>query len=140
MKSPTPHTMTVTVPPDTYELLRAQAERSQHSLEDTVVLAMQAALTSERSTLTERRAMLAVLEAIDTPTLWQIVQRGAETEDVLVLAALNEKRQRQDLTVEEETAAQALIREHDWAVLLRAKALAVLRARGEDVGRVVFDP
>jgi len=54
--------------------------------------------------------------------------------------ALNEKRQRQDLTEVEEAAVQALIRQHDQAVLLRAKVLAVLRQRGEDVSRLVAGP
>src|SRR5204863_2257698 len=80
----------------------------------------------------EREAMLSVLESLDTPALWQVIHRGAENEDVLVLAALNEKRQRQGLSEVEEAAVQALIRQHDRAVLLRAKALAVLRQRGED--------
>jgi hypothetical protein len=125
--------MTVAVPLETYEPFRRQAERARQSVEEAVVQAMQAALTIEAKTASERQAMLAALESLDTPALWQIVNRGAETEDVLLLVALNEKRQSQGLTAAEETAVQALIRQHDRAVLLRAKALAVLRQRGEDV-------
>ena len=62
---------------------------------------------------------------------------GAETEEVLVLAALNENLQRDSRPAAEEEAAQALIGQYDRAVLLRAKALAVLRQRGEDVSRLV---
>ena len=69
--------------------------------------------------------------------LWQLVRRGAETEDVLVLAALNEKRQREGLTSAEESAVRELIRHHDRAVLLRAQALALLRQRGEDIGALI---
>ena len=52
----------------------------------------------------------------------------------------NEKRQREGLTEVEEAAVQALIRQHDQAVLLLAKALAVLRQRGEEVGGLVASP
>ena len=132
---------TVAVPLETYEPFRQRAERARQSVEEAVVQAMQAALaTAEASTASERQAMLAALESLDTPALWQIVNRGAETEEVLLLVALNEKRQRQDLTEVEEAAVQALIRQHDQAVLLRAKVLAVLRQRGEDVSRLVAGP
>ena len=140
MSTRAPRPMTVAVPPETYEPFRRQAERAHQSVEEAVVQAMQAALTTEANTAAERQAMLAVLESLDTPALWQIIHRGAETEDVLVLAALNEKRQRYGLTDAEEAAVQALIHQHDRAVLLRAKALAVLRQRGEDVSELVAGP
>jgi hypothetical protein len=141
MNPPASHSMTVAVPLETYEPFRQQSERAHQSVEEAVVQAMQAALaTTGASTAGERQAMLAALEALDTAALWQIVNRGAETEDVLLLVALNEKRQRQGLTEVEEAAVQALIRQHDRAVLLRAKALAVLRQRGEDVGGLVASP
>ena len=138
MNPPPSHSMTVAVPLETYEPFRQRAERARQSVEEAVVQAMQAALTTtEASTASERQAMLAALEALDTAALWQIVNRGAETEEVLLLVALNEKRQRQGLTKVEEATVQALIRQHDRAVLLRAKALAVLRQRGEDIGGLV---
>ena len=140
MNGSSSQSMTVDVPLETYEPFRRQAERAQQSVEEAVVQAMRAALTAEAGTATERQAMLAALESLDTPALWQIVNRGAETEDVLLLVALNEKRQRQGLTESEEAAVQALIRQHDRAVLLRAKALAVLRQRGEDVSALVAGP
>jgi hypothetical protein len=91
------------------------------------------------STAANRQTTLTALASLDTDTLWQLVQRGAETEDVLLLAALNEKRQRQGLTEAEERVVRDLIRRHDRAVLIRAKALALLRQRGEDVGRLMVD-
>jgi|GEM_PF-5570307 len=133
----TPRTMTVRVPSETYDPFRRQAERAQRSVEEAVLQAMQEALTTETSTAAARQVVLAALETLETLTLWQLIKRGAETEEVLVLTALNEKRQRDGLSAAEEAAAQALIGQHDRAVLLRAKALAVLRQRGEDVSRLV---
>jgi hypothetical protein len=129
--------MTVDVPLETYEPFRQRAEQAEQSVEQAVVQAMQATLAPEAGPAAERQAILAVLDSFDTPTLWQLVQRGAETEAVLVLVALNEKRQREGLTAAEEAAAETLIQQHDRAVLLRAKALAVLRRRGEDVGELI---
>jgi hypothetical protein len=94
---------------------------------------MRAAVADDETTAAERQVMLDALAALDTPTLWHLVQRGAETDEVLVLAALNEKRQRQGLTAAEKRVVSELVRHHDRAVLIRAKALSILRERGEDV-------
>jgi hypothetical protein len=133
----TDRTITVAVPQETFEPFRERAEQAQRSVEEAVLEAMRAALTDGTSTTEERQPVLAALALLDTAALWQIVRRGAETEDVLVLAALNEKRQREGLTPAEERAVRELIRHHDRAVLLRAKALALLRQRGEDVSALV---
>jgi hypothetical protein len=82
-------------------------------------------------------ATMSAIASLDTPALWQVVRAGAETEDVLLLAALNEKRKQTGLSAVEERAVEELIREHDRAMLLRAKAIAVLRQRGEDVSELV---
>jgi hypothetical protein len=133
----TDRTITVAVPQETFELFRERAEQAQRSVEEAVLEAMRAALTDGASTTEERQPVLAALALLDTAALWQLVRRGAETEDVLVLAALNEKRQREGLTPAEERVVRELIRHHDRAVLLRAKALALLRQRGEDVSALV---
>jgi hypothetical protein len=131
-------TITIAIPEETYEPFRQHAERARQSVEDAVVEAMRAALVDgDEASAEGRQATLAALALLDTSTLWQMVQRGAENEDVLLLAALNEKRQRQALTEAEESVVRDLIRRHDRAVLLRAKALALLRQRGEDVSALV---
>jgi hypothetical protein len=139
MSSDAFRTITIAVPAETYEPFHQQAERADLSLEEAVVQAMRAMLADQTMTADARQALVAALDGVDTPTLWRLIQRGAETEDVLVLAALNEKRQRQGLNELEERVAQALIGQHDRAVLVRAKALALLRQRGEDVREVVVD-
>ena len=130
-------TITVAVPRETYEPFRQHAERAQQSVEEAVLEAMQAAVVDDASSAEERQTVLAALGVLDTATLWQLVRRGAETEDVLLLAALNEKRQHEGLTAAEEGAVREVIRHHDRAVLLRAKALALLRQQGEDVSALV---
>lgn len=133
----TDRTITIAVPGETYEPFRRHAEQTRRSVEEAALAALQAVLADGESTAESRRAVLAALAVLDTATLWQLVRRGAETEDVLLLAALNEKRQREGLTPVEEGVMRGLIRHHDRAVLIRAKALALLRQRGEDIGALV---
>jgi plasmid stability protein len=126
-------TITVTVPQETYESFRQRAERDHRSVEEAVLEAMQSSLTEGEGVAEYRQTVLAALDSLDTDTLRQIVTRGAETEDVLLLVALNEKRQREGLKAAEQDVVRQLIRQHDRAVLIRAKALAVLHQRGEDI-------
>lgn len=130
-------TITVSVPEETYEPFRQRAEREQRTVEEAVVEAMQNTLTEGEGAAADRQTVLTALAALATDALWQFVERGAETEDVLLLAALNEKRQREGLTVAEENAVRQLIRHYDRAVLMRAEALALLHLRGEDVSAIV---
>jgi hypothetical protein len=130
-------TITVAVPDETYEPFRERAERARLSVEEAMVEAIQTALDEGESVAEDRQIVLTALDSLDTGGLRQIVTRGAETEDVLLLAALNEKRQREGLTAAEESLVRQLIRQHDRAVLIRAKALAVLHQRGEDVSDLV---
>jgi hypothetical protein len=129
--------ITIAVPDETYAPFRERAERAQRSVEEAVVEAIQTALDEGESVAEDRQIVLTALDSLDTGGLRQIVTRGAETEDVLLLAALNEKRQREGLTAAEESVVRQLIRQHDRAVLIRAKALAVLHQRGEDVSDLV---
>ena len=131
------HAITVTVPTGTYEPFRKRAEQEHVSVEEAALAAIQSALATDASSTKDRASMLAALEALDTATLWQLVRRGAETDEVLLLSALNERRQQHGPNAAEESLVQFLIGQHDRAVLLRAKAIALLRQRGEDVQAAV---
>jgi hypothetical protein len=124
----------IAVPPETYAPFRRHAEEARRGVEEAVIAAMRAALEDGKRTAADRRAML---DALDTSALWQIVRRGSENEEILVLCALNEKRERQGLSEAEEHLVRDLIGSHDRAVLVRAKALALPRRRGEDVSAVL---
>ncbi|MFN8537499.1 MAG: hypothetical protein U0232_08500, partial [Thermomicrobiales bacterium] len=78
---------------------------------------------------------LDALDRLDTRTLWQIIRRGAETEEVLRLRSLHE--QQSDPPQGANEIRNALIAQYDRAVLLRAKVLVLLRQRGEDVSEIV---
>jgi hypothetical protein len=128
--------ITITVPDETYEPFRRHAEREQSSVEEAVVAAMDAAIQRDREQAGAWRTALNALAWLDTSTLWQIVQRGAETEEVLLLRALHEQQQAEPLPGMEEVTS-ALIAQYDRAMLIRAQALVILRQRGEDVSAIM---
>jgi hypothetical protein len=133
----THRTMTLAMPEATYAALRRRAEQARHSVEDEAIRAMEAALAEPTGLPTDVSLLLASLELLDTDQLLAIVRRAPVVEDAAVLAALNEKRQTTRLTEAEEALVRDLVGRYDRAVLIRAKALALLHERGEDVHALI---
>ena len=130
-------TVTVTLPEATLSRFRHRAQLARRSVEDEVRLALEATLVEPDRPLDDLAPALDALDRLDTDQLWALVCSRAAGDEATVLAALNDKRQAQGLTAAEAALARELSGRYDRAVLLRAKALALLRQRGEDVSPLV---
>lgn len=131
------HMVTLTLPEATWDRFRHRAQLAQRSVEDEVSLALEATLAEANPSLEDLAPALEALDRLATDQLWALMRGRAATEEATVLAALNDKRQTQGLTAAETRLARELSGRYDRAVLLRAKALALLRQRGEDVRPLV---
>jgi hypothetical protein len=78
-------------------------------------------------------AAVASLGLLTDEELWQAARGRLADEASARLAELNDLRQRAGLSAAEAAEADALARQYEWAVLIRARAAALLRARGRDV-------
>jgi hypothetical protein len=116
---------------------RHRAQLARRSVEDEVRLALEATLVEIDQPLDDLAPALEALDRLATDQLWALVRSRAASEEATVLAALNDKRQAQGLTAAETTLAHELSGRYDRAVLLRAKALALLHQRGVDVRPLV---
>ena len=85
----------------------------------------------------EIEATLATLTRLSTAELWAIVRRPAPPEVTEQLSDLNDRRQRQGLSAEEEHLADALAEQLDGVMVVRAEAVALLHRRGQDVSALV---
>ena len=132
--------ITISVSDETYETFQQFAARERRSLEEAVIAAMQLALHAESALPEDWQSALDAMAWLDTPTLQQIIERGAETEEIVLLKALSEQRQQVKTPAADEAIIRALIKQHDRAVLIRAQALALLHQRGEDVSAIVVQP
>lgn len=132
--------ITISVSDETYETFQQFAARERRSLEEVVIAAMQSALHAESALPDDWQHALDAMAWLDTPTLQQIVERGAETEEIVLLKALSEQRHRGKAVTTDESIVRALIKQHDRAVLIRAQALALLHQRGEGVNAIVAEP
>src|SRR5436190_501338 len=78
-------------------------------------------------------AAVASLELMTDEELWRAARGRLADEASARLGELNDLRQRAGLSAAEAAEADALARQYEWAVLVRASAAARLRARGRDV-------
>lgn len=83
---------------------------------------------------------LAQLDQLDDAAVWQAARRRMAPEAAERLQELNAKRQRQGLDPSETQEQAELIRQYEWAMLVRAKAAAVLKQRGHDVSVLLTAP
>ncbi|MGH2409598.1 MAG: hypothetical protein ACRDGS_04415, partial [Chloroflexota bacterium] len=83
---------------------------------------------------TDVASVLSSLETMPDDALRQVA-RGSRLSRTAVahLEELNDKRQREGLTAEEQRVAETLMRQYEHALLVRAEALARLKDRGQDI-------
>jgi uncharacterized protein YnzC (UPF0291/DUF896 family) len=81
-----------------------------------------------------RRIILQVtLALLDDSSLWQAARTRLFAAASARLETLHHKRQREGLTAQEEQKRATLVRHYERAMLVRAQATALLKARGHDV-------
>lgn len=88
----------------------------------------------------EVEAALAELDRVGDDQLWDIAQTAVAQIDIKTLEYLSDKQKNAGLTATEQTQAQALLNRYDQAVLMRAKALALLKQRGRDIAPLLQPP
>jgi hypothetical protein len=119
-----------------YDELQQRARQHQRRLEEEAALTLTAAVGAGDA-LPGDLAAIDALATLDDETLWRVSQSQPTVEDGILLDALVDKRRRQGLTAGEERLLAELVDRHDRVMVLRAEAMALLHARGIDVGERV---
>lgn len=76
---------------------------------------------------------LSELDSLTDQDLWHIVDTAMDRVDLVTMETLSAKQHETHLTSAEENQAQELLDRYDHAVLIRAKAMALLKKRGHDI-------
>ncbi len=127
-------TVTLTLPTRVYQYLQRRAHQHQRLLEDEATLTLAAAVSAEDTVPSDLSAALSALVTLDDETLERVSHSQPTVEDGVLLDALVDTRRRRALTPGEEQMLAALVDRHDRVMALRAEAMALLHARGIDVG------
>jgi hypothetical protein len=124
-----PHTMTIELPAELYERVRQVAERSGVSEETAFLEGMSWFYTVVPY---NKEAVFQKLPSFSNTQLWAIVYQRLNAQDDDRLTELLEKNQAGLLEEHEKLDRDALIKLIDYQVLLRSKALVLLKERGQD--------
>ena len=129
--------ITVNLPKSLYNRIRKRAEESKRSVEmellDVVVSAM-----PEGDELPENLARaVQELSLLDDKSLWRAARKKLDAKSAARLASLHEKRQSQGLDNTEAQQLEELVSRYERVMLVRAQSAALLKARGQDVSRLL---
>ena len=129
--------VTIRLPKALYEQLKARAARRQRTVADEVLDVLTGATPATEELPADLEHAIAQLVHIDDAALWQAARSRMPTEDAERLKELNLKRQRDGLNTAEQEESEALLRQYERAMLVRAQAAALLKQRGHDISSLL---
>lgn len=131
--------VTVRVPHEIYARLEERARQTRHSVEDELIGALAEAIPLDDAPLPADIAdTVAAFNTMSDSALWQVAYTSHLSSAAAAhLGELNDKRQREGLTTEEQLIADALLRQYERAMLVRAEAMVRLKERGLDISGLI---
>jgi len=127
------HSVTLDLPSTLYSRVEQRAARAQRSVEEELLDVLTSALPASEDLPADLAAALAPLALLDDTALWRAAQSHLPADAASRLEALHFKRQSVGLSDTEATEVARLVRQYERAMLVRARAVALLKQRGQDV-------
>lgn len=133
--------LNVNLPDDLYSRLKKRAEEANHTIEDEVVGVLVASTPDDESLPVGLVKLLDFMALMDDETLWRIAERNTLIHEAHKgLRQLRAKSQGKGLTPAEEQRQTDLLEQYDEGVLIRSKALALLKQRGRNIDALLVQP
>ena len=129
----TVHSVTLDLPGTLYSRVEQRAARTQRSVEEELLDVLTSALPASEDLPADLAAALAPLALLDDAALWRAAQSHLPADAAARLEALHLKRQSEGLSDAETAEAVRLVRQYERAMLVRARAVALLKQRGQEV-------
>ena len=125
--------VSIEVPEPVYRRLQHIAETTHRSVEDVLVSTVNVVLPVESGLPDDVSAELAAMSMFSDDALWAAVESALSAAERTRLGQLNDIADDRSLTPAERHELNGLLSRYDYAVLRRARALALLTHRGYDV-------
>jgi len=125
-------TVTLNIPADVYERVRQKAEAANRSLEVVVAESLNL-LYGDFAADDDFIHLLERLPTFADNELWVVVYSRLSDEQVQQMNTLSEKRKVGSVSVQEQGTLDELIELIDRQMLLRSRALRLLKERGQDI-------
>jgi len=133
----TARSVTLDLPGPLYTRLKRRAEESQRTVEAEILDMVAAAVPLGDDLPADLEAAVAPLSSLTDDALWALARSHLSLADARDLASLNAKQQRDGLTAPEAEMLAALVRCYERAMLVRARAAALLKQRGRDISSLL---
>ena len=130
------HAITLQLPIPLYERIKSRAQRTRQTVESEVLNLVTTAV-GEESLPDDMAAAVEGLGLLDDDALWRAARSTLAPEKQEQLEDLNFKQQSVGLTRSESEVHATLLHAYDRAVLVRARAAALLVERGHDVAELL---
>lgn len=126
-------TLTIHLPDRLYARLQQRAQQSNRTLEAELLEVLSTAVPADESLHHPLAEEVARLDDMDDAALWQAARSRLSAKASAQLESLHIKRQRASLSETEAHKLAELVRQYEEAMLIRARAAAILKLRGHDV-------
>ena len=134
-------TLTINFPDDLCSRLKKRAEEANHTIEDEVVNVLEASTPDDESLPVGLVKLLDFMALMDDETLWRIAESNSMTREAhKELQRLRAREQGKGLTPAEQQQQYDLLEQYDEGVLIRSKALALLKKRGRNIDALLVQP
>jgi plasmid stability protein len=131
------NTLTLHVPSPLYEHLKERAAQTQRSVEEETLEVLATAVPPVQALPADLEEAIDSLSALDDAALAEAARSRLAGDVSAELQSLHHKRQREGLSAVESAKSAELIRDYERHMLVRAKATALLKARGRDVSELM---
>ena len=128
---PTSHTISINIPDELYEQLQEIADQSQNSVEATILGTLKLLFRPS----SDLKARLAFMESLSNEHLWEIAHQNLSDEETKRLHELIALGKQIPLSDEQTRELNQLVDREDYQILLRSKALLILKERGQNIDR-----
>lgn len=130
--------VTVRVPRELLTHFQERAQHTQRTVEEELVEALASIVLDDDTLPADVAAALAPLATMSNDALWE-TSRDSHLSPAAAahLEELNQKRQREGLTDEEQHLVDTLLHQYERLMLVRAESLAHLKERGRDISSLL---
>lgn len=132
--------VTVRLPDKLYDQIKRRALRMQRSVEEEVAAVVAEAVPTQGDLPTDIGDELEQLSFLTDEELWRAAQSRLGASENQRMQALMLKRQRDGLSLREQSEAERLVQRSTRIMLVRAQAAVLLRDRGYDVSVLISNP
>lgn len=126
-------TLTLNMPESMYQRLKQRAAMEHRSLEEAALAALAASVPEAEQIPPAWGALLDSMIALDDEALWRAALNNRGRKANGGIRRLRAKRQTRGLTVAEQEHLAELLRQEERGMLIRARALLLLKQRGRDI-------